>query len=321
MAAPDNRVFVDAPGRLHFGVLDLRGSLGRWFGGIGAGAPGTSLLLSASLTDDSDVVCEGEDAARAREYTRRFLGYYSVTQGARIIVHRALPAHSGLGSGTQLALSIARALAELRGLDADVAELARAVGRTQRSGVGMWAFADGGFIVEGGRRVDREDTPPLVARVPFPAAWRCVVMIPKAAPAVNGAREESIFRTLPPPPPGDEQRVAHLVLMALLPAIIEGDLTMFGAALRQIQEITGGWFAAAQGGTFAAGPTARIIEQLVQCGAEGVGQSSWGPAVYGVTDSEEAMQRLLANMSPRLAPGTTVAHGPFRTAGARVWRG
>ena len=32
-------VFVEAPARLYFGVLDLRGDLGRRFGGIGAAVP------------------------------------------------------------------------------------------------------------------------------------------------------------------------------------------------------------------------------------------------------------------------------------------
>jgi len=40
-------VFVEAPARLHFGVLDLRGDLGRRFGGIGAAVPAPSLLLEA----------------------------------------------------------------------------------------------------------------------------------------------------------------------------------------------------------------------------------------------------------------------------------
>ena len=57
------RVFVEAPARLHFGVLDLRGSLGRWFGGIGAGAPAPTLLVSASAADALEVL--GEDAERA----------------------------------------------------------------------------------------------------------------------------------------------------------------------------------------------------------------------------------------------------------------
>jgi predicted sugar kinase len=39
--------------------------------------------------------------------------------------------------------------------------------------------------------------------------------------------------------------------MALLPALADGDLAAFGRALTEIQEVTGRWFAPAQGGTFA----------------------------------------------------------------------
>jgi predicted sugar kinase len=47
MTAPraDGAVLVEAPARLHFGVLDLRGSLGRSFGGIGAPAPVPALVV------------------------------------------------------------------------------------------------------------------------------------------------------------------------------------------------------------------------------------------------------------------------------------
>ena len=120
-------VFVEAPARLHFGVLDLRGTLGRWFGGIGAAAPAPSLLVSASAADTLEV--EGEDADRAAAFARELLAYYGVKGGARLCVHRTLPAHVGLGSGTQLALAVARALTELYGVDTDAAGLARAVGR------------------------------------------------------------------------------------------------------------------------------------------------------------------------------------------------
>src|SRR5262249_25362530 len=56
-------VFVEASARLHFGVLDWGGSLGRWFGGIGAAAPEPTLLLSAR--PDRGLNVEGEDADRA----------------------------------------------------------------------------------------------------------------------------------------------------------------------------------------------------------------------------------------------------------------
>ena len=62
-AAEGPRVFVEAPARLHFGVLDLRGDLGRRFGGIGAAVPAPSLLLEARPA--AELEAEGPDAARA----------------------------------------------------------------------------------------------------------------------------------------------------------------------------------------------------------------------------------------------------------------
>ena len=70
--------------------------------------------------------------------------------------------------------------------------------------------------------------------------------------------------------------------MALLPAVADGDIDAFGAALTQIQEITGRWFAPVQGGTFAPGPSEALVRRMREWGASGVGQSSWGPAVYGI---------------------------------------
>ena len=232
-------VFVEASARLHFGVLDLRGERGRWFGGIGAAAPAPTLLVSASRAEALEV--EGADAERAADFARRFLGHHGVSSGARLRVHRALPRHAGLGSGTQLALAVARALAELHGIEADAPGLARAVGRARRSAVGTWTFADGGLVVEGGRHTDRDDCGPLLVRLPFPPTWRCVVAVPDAVSGVSGKDEEGAFDRLPAPSERDVERVAHLVLMALLPAVADADIEAFGAALTQIQEMTGTW--------------------------------------------------------------------------------
>ena len=164
-------VCVEAYARLHFGVLDLRGSGGRWFGGIGASASAPSLLLSASPSDVLSV--DGDDSDRAAAFARQFFGYHRLAGGARIRVKRALPSHAGLGSGTQLALSIARALAELYNVDADTRAVARAMGRAQRSAIGTWTFTGGGLVVEGGRRAESDECGPLIARLPFPPSWRC----------------------------------------------------------------------------------------------------------------------------------------------------
>lgn len=318
---PDEEtVFVEAPARLHFGLLDLRGALGRRFGGIGAAAPAPTLLLSARAASTLDV--QGEDAERATDYARRFLASQPArgAGGAQLRVHRALPAHAGLGSGTQLALAVARALAEISGTATDAPRLARATGRAQRSAIGTWTFAGGGLVLEGGRRPASDDVAPLLARLPFPPSWRCVVAVPLAAPGLSGADEAAAFEALPLPAAADAERVAHLVLMALLPALAEADLATFGAALSAIQTATGRWFAPIQGGAFASGPSEELIRRMTEWGAQGVGQSSWGPAVYGMVDGEDAGRRLAGRVREALDSGGTVYEGAFRETGARVWR-
>src|ERR687895_73961 len=123
-------IFVETPARLHFGVLDLRGRLGRSFGGLGAAIPCPSLLLEGAR--DGAISAEGPDGDRAAEFARRFLAYHGLPGGARLVVHRAIPSHVGLGSGTQLGLAVARVLAGLHRLDLDPVTLARSVDRGRR---------------------------------------------------------------------------------------------------------------------------------------------------------------------------------------------
>ena len=318
MSAPVS-IFVEAPARLHFGVLDLRGELGRRFGGLGAGIPQPSLLLEVAPAPD--LSAEGEDSSRALEFARRFLAHHRLEAGARLTVHRQIPPHSGLGSGTQLGMAVARALAELYGLPTESLALARAVERGLRSAIGIWTFTLGGFIVEGGRRPGSEEIAPLVARLPIPPEWRCVVAVPPGNPGLSGEAEASAFERLPAPAAEQVERVAHLVLMQLLPALVEGDLTSFGAALSAVQRITGSWFAAAQGGTFAPGLGERLVRCLGAWGAAGVGQSSWGPAVYGVVEGESAAAELARRAGDLMGESGLVFRGGFAPSGARVWRG
>jgi len=313
-------VFVEAPARLHFGVLDLRGDRGRRFGGIGAAVPAPSLLLEARPAPS--LGAEGPDADRVLEFARRFAAHHGVELPVHFEVHRAIPVHAGLGSGTQLALAVARAAAELQGLPADAAALARAVGRGRRSGVGTWTFALGGFVLEGGRTGEDSVVAPLLARLPIPAAWRCVVVVPPGQPGLAGDQEAAAFARLPPPPAREVERVAHLVLMQILPAVADGDLAPFGEGLTEVQRITGGWFAPAQGGgAFAPGQTGELVERLRGWGAVGVGQSSWGPAVYGISGDTRASRALAERARTLLGAAGVVYETGFSQAGARVWRG
>ena len=314
-ATRDRAVLVEAAARLHFGVLDLRGALGRRFGGIGASAPSPTLLVSTELTDGGTVDATGDDATRALEFARAFLRHHGIARGAHVRVHRALPAHVGLGSGTQLALAVARGLAELHGLDTSAPTLARALGRGRHSAIGTMLFDGGGLVLEGGRRVDRDDPAPFLARLAFPPDWHCVLALP-SVPRATGAVDE-VPADLPPA--REVERVAHLVLMALLPALAEGDLTTFGGTLTEIQQLTGRWLAAAPHGATAADASTDLVPAMLDWGAAGAGQSARGPAVFGVVGSATAAAALAARVRDALGPDGTVWAGPFRNSGAREW--
>jgi beta-RFAP synthase len=159
-----------------------------------------------------------------------------------------------------------------------------------------------------------------LARFAIPERWRCVVAVPEGAPGLSGEAEAAAFERLPPPSEREVERVAHLVLMQLLPALVEDDLGSFGAALTEVQRITGGWFASQQGGVFAPGPSATLVRRMAEWGAAGVGQSSWGPAVYGLVGSEIEAQALAARVADLLGSGGQVFEGGFAGSGARVWR-
>jgi beta-RFAP synthase len=310
-------VIVEASARLHFGLLDLRGALGRRFGGIGASAPGVGVRIAVSAANI--VRAEGPDASRAETFARLALARLGVGPGVDIRIERAIPPHSGLGSGTQLALSVARGIAELHGIDVTPLDLARAVGRAQRSAVGTWTFAGGGFVVEGGRRGDAADGGPLLTRLPFPPDWRCVLALPNAEPGMSGAAEAEAFADLAAPDEREAERVSYLVLMAMLPALVEGDLATFGRALTEVQEINGRWFARAQGGTYAAGQSTEIVALMRDADAPGVGQSSWGPAVYAIVEGDAEADALRERI--RAGFDDVVVHtGSFPMHGATVTR-
>src|SRR2546430_14964147 len=90
----------------------------------------------------------------------------------------------------------------------------------------------------------------------------------------------------------------------------------FGAALGEVQRITGGWFAPAQGGVFAPGETRELVERLREWGAVGVGQSSWGPTQYGIV-GDAAAARALAGRG-RGAGGAGGAGGCWGTSSGRT---
>jgi beta-ribofuranosylaminobenzene 5'-phosphate synthase len=291
-------------------MLDVVGGAARRFGGLGVGVERPCTVVEATAAADWDV--EGPDAERALVVAQR-CGY---VDSARIRVLEAIPPHVGLGSGTKLALAVTAALAALAGRSPEPPEIARAAGRGARSAVGLWTFALGGLVVEGGVRPGAERAAPLLARHAMPEEWRCVLAIPSAEPGLSGVAEEEAFARLRPPAELSAL-IAQLVLTSLLPALAERDLAEFGDALTRLQRLVGEAFAPVQGGVFHP-KSGAAVDALLRLGAAGAGQSSWGPAVYGIVGDEEAGRALVAAMEAELGGQGSVQLVRFANEGARI---
>jgi beta-ribofuranosylaminobenzene 5'-phosphate synthase len=310
-------VRVEAPARLHMGMLDAAGGGARRFGGLGVALSRPAAVVEA--TSSEDVSAEGPDAERALAVAQRSREALGLAGGVHVRVVEAIPPHVGLGSGTKLALAVTTAVAALAGQTPEPETIARAAGRGARSAVGLWTFVLGGLVVEGGRRRGLERPAALLARHAMPDEWRCVLVIPHAEPGLSGRAEEEAFGDLRPDPER-AALIAQLVLTALLPGLAEGDLAEFGAALTRVQRLVGESFASVQGGVFH--PHAGdLVDALLRLGAAGAGQSSWGPAVYGIVGDEQAGRELARSVDSELSGGGRVEVVSFDNRGARVEAG
>jgi beta-RFAP synthase len=308
---------VSAPARLHLGLLSLPGEAEtlwpdrqgqpalpvRRFGGVGLMVERPALELR--IEPAAAWSAEGPLAERALAFAHRFVQSLPPAALAphRLIVEAAPPEHSGFGSGTQLGLAVSRALAVAAGRrNLDAVELACRIGRGLRSALGVHGFAHGGFLVEGGKR-SPERLAPLVARVPFPDAWRIVIAVPPGPSAMHGQGEQQAFQTLLGRRQvfNDAEARCRLVLLGMLPALAEEELPAFGEALYDLNARSGEAFAAIQGGTYAGPRVAELVAFLRGQGARGVGQSSWGPAVFAVVADEERATQLALRVQRQFA--------------------
>jgi beta-ribofuranosylaminobenzene 5'-phosphate synthase len=310
---------VSTGARLHFGFLNLSLAYDRLYGGVGVALDeprATVRARPAAAVDCDDPAVE--------QYLDGVVEQLGVS-GASVTVEERFPRHVGLGSGTQLALAVLVAVARAYDREVSVRECAPALGRGGRSGVGVATFERGGFVVDAGHPTERFTSappatgewtvPPVVARHSLPAESRFVLVIPDAEPGPSGDREDTSMRTVVErADPGIAAEISTLATQRLLPAAATGDVDRFGGAVDRLGRLNGAWYADEQGGVYRP-PAGVLVDRLSDSPAvSGVGQSSWGPTVYGVTTVERVAE---ATSAAREALSDAGVEGTVRTAAPR----
>jgi beta-RFAP synthase len=283
-------ITVTVPARLHLGFLDLNGGMGRKFGGIGLAISDFGTSLSIRRAKHTRV--SGPDSERVQKYLQTMERALALDSAHAVNASQNVPTHSGLGSGTQLALALASGIRRLHNLPLQIEEDALRLGRGARSGIGIGLFHRGGVVVDGGHG-SQSKVAPIVSHLPFPDHWRALVIFDQQRHGVHGVDEVSAFANLAPMPEADAARICRLVLMKALPGIAERDIASFGAAIKELQVRLGDYFARPQGGSaFTSPAVASVLAELDAVGAYGIGQSSWGPTGFAFAPSPEDAERL-----------------------------
>ena len=296
-------MIIKTPSRLHLSLIDLNGALGRIDGGVGITIEEPRLVLRAEQIDSGIEInftdSKNLDDNLMQDYTQKIqnsaintINYFELDHGFSFSVEKTYPAHSGLGSGTQLSMATAKIIAALNGIKINSTQLGQIVGRGGTSGIGVAAFQKGGFIVDGGHNIKEKSgflpssassasPPPIIARYDFPEDWNIILAIPQVNNQVSGKKEVNIFQEYCPISRRDVEKLSHLLLMKMMPAVLEHDIDSFGEAVNQIQNIG---FKKIEL-DLQHHLLNDIIMNMREAGACGAGMSSFGPTIYAVTDN------------------------------------
>ncbi|WP_258084962.1 beta-ribofuranosylaminobenzene 5'-phosphate synthase family protein [Thermococcus thermotolerans] len=277
-------MIIRTPRRLHLGLIDPSATFGRRFGSLGVALKG-GYEVKIVEGETMEIVAKGEDRKTIEFTIKRMNSAYETGVNYIVEVRRAIPRHVGLGSTTQLSLAVGTAIARLNNLSVSTEELARVLGRGRNGGAGVYSFAYGGFVIDGGVR---NGIPPLIFREEFPEDWAFLLVIPELKPGLDEEEEKPVMarvvgRT------DVAMEISHRILLGLLPALREKDVRTFGKHLSAIQRLVGKHFEAYQGGEFR--EDVKLILDFLTEKTYGHGQSSWGPTVYGLILRSE-FQRL-----------------------------
>ena len=312
-----------ALGRIHFGLWEISESEPNCYGGIGLMVKLSSTMINAYVTGSPlnlkcNIKANDYWLPRIESITNAWIKTHAQLPVEMIDLHKTSTPHRGLGSGTQLACSVASlllidefrlSLVQGKPLDDDTSHvsisqllpqspnskktqiindqlemLAKLSKRGARSNIGLFGFLVGGFIIDQGKSIHAErgsSIQPRTSQVKFPY-WPIITIHDDSSTGDSGMVETEMFDRCSRVPNPNRQAMMDLVSHEILPAIQFEDWKRFDIAIGQYGRFAGEIFAPAQGGVYRSKKIAHTIEVANKLGIKGATQSSWGPTVVAI---------------------------------------
>lgn len=279
--------------RVHIGLISMHDGGPRRNGGLGFSIAAPSCLLRFEPSDDFSLIDNrkvpmGEPERQAvltrlRLVSKRF----SFRSAVSIILEGEMPTHFGMGSGTAIRLACLEGAFLSQGLAYTTADVVAASGRGGTSGVGISTYFSGGFIFDLGiasdkaegfhpsSTVDAMSVPLLLTQTDLPR-WPLGICIPRGCKPKSQVEEIEFFARSTPIDAYSSYEAAYASIFGVLSAVLEQDYQAFTSAINQMQCTKWKRLEAEQYGR----ELERARSSLRQLGADCVGMSSLGPALY-----------------------------------------
>ncbi len=322
----DNRqqILVRSQGRIHFGLMEISEFQPNCYGGIGLMVDHSTAIVQATVLPSSISQCRIQADAhwrpRIEAVANQWLQAHSQLPIQAINVIESPFPHQGLGSGTQMACTVAALLSTAEHFQlGDLANskvlmptlftfdaLAKLSQRGKRSNIGLCGFMEGGFVVDQGIPIPSESghTVARTQRFPFPD-WPVLILQDTNALGDSGNDEAAMFERCSGVPNPNRIAMARLVQQEILPAIHASDWKRFDIALGQYGRWAGQIFQPVQGGIYRTPQIAHSVEAAKQLGLRGATQSSWGPTVCAFAQNQEHADWCQSRLQSEL-PGVDV---------------
>ena len=244
------KIIITAPARLHFNSLKMNQSDGRGCGGIGVALESPFLRLALSRSKKT-VISGGNVFLRkeAKIFAKNILESLEIQSGVKIKIINFYPNQVGLGSGTQLGLSVGKGVALLYDKKVTLDKIASITRVAGVSGVGFYSFSHGGLVIDGGFKMgdneikksfgDHSPTPPpLSCNFKISSRWKIILIAPKkTSPEISKIDENKLFIKSTPIPLEEVGTICTNVLMGMIPSLKENDYFKFIEYLVNITNI------------------------------------------------------------------------------------
>ena len=270
--------------RLHFGFLDLNKKNNKFFGGFGLTINKFKTILNIKNYHKLNI--KGYETKRASFFVKKFCKKIKIKPNFYINIEKVTPQHIGLGSGTQIALAIGTGISKLKSLNLNTIEIAKIMGRGNRSLIGTKSFINGGFIIDN-KNTKEEDS---FSKIKFPKEWK-ILLIQNESKGLFGLKEKESFKKLFKSKKKNKS-INNKIITNIYNSLTKKDFNTLSKSITKVQNYMGNFFYSEQGGKYSNKIISKIITSLKKEKILGYGQTSWGPTGFAFFDSYKKAKKI-----------------------------